>query len=75
MRAFVRDGRRCRKCGKLGRLEAHQEPPLWERAAGGDPFDLGGIVTLCRGCHIARHRRPVRPGEAAWRRLVGELSR
>lgn len=66
--AFTRDAFRCRNCGKAGRLEAHHEPPLNERD-GGDPYDLDGIVTLCRTCHIERHRRPS-PQVDAWRALV-----
>ena len=60
--AFRRDGYRCRACGKPGRLEAHHEPPLED---GADPYDLAGIVTLCRGCHIERHREDgMLPGRA-----------
>lgn len=72
--AFNRDGWRCRRCGASGPLEAHHEPPLSD---GADPYDLAGIVTLCRGCHIRRHwrDRPPRPDPMppAWRRLVNEL--
>ena len=69
--AFERDGWRCRECHRPGRLEAHHEPPL---RAGGDPYDLVGIVTLCRGCHIERHRPAAgRSGRAKWRELVAEL--
>ena len=51
-----------------GRLEAHHEPPLRD---GADPYDLVGIVTLCRGCHIEHHRlHDETPGRAAWRALV-----
>ena len=73
--AFARDHHRCRRCGRSGRLEAHHEPPL-ER--GGNPFDLAGVVTLCRGCHIERHRadrrREPTPAERAWGELVAELA-
>ena len=51
--AFERDGYRCTECGNAGRLEAHHKAPL---RAGGDSYDLAGIATLCRNCHIARHR-------------------
>ena len=70
--AFERDGWRCRACGRPGRLEAHHEPELRH---GGDPYELGGIVSLCRGCHIERHRSaaPDTPGRAAWRSLVAEM--
>ena len=70
--AFERDGWRCRACGRPGRLEAHHVRSL-ER--GGAPFDLANLETLCRGCHIDRHRRKLTPGEAAWRDLVVDLLR
>ena len=66
--AFDRDGYRCTACGHPGRLEAHHETPLRD---GADPYDLVGIVTLCRGCHIEHHRlHDETPGRAAWRALV-----
>lgn len=71
--AFARDGWRCRLCGKPGRLEAHHEPPL-RKGDDRDPYDLAGIVTLCRGCHIERHRPDAMlPGRAEWHSFVGEL--
>ena len=73
-KVFDRDGWRCTACGRAGRLEAHHEPPL-ERGA--DPYDLDGIVTLCRGCHIERHRgdrrRELTPAEEAWQTMVAEM--
>ena len=68
--AFEHDGWRCRACGRPGRLEAHHVRSL---ARGGDPFDLENLETLCRPCHIERHRRKLSPGEAAWRALVDDL--
>ena len=61
-----RDGWRCQRCGRAGRLEAHH--------ANGDPSDdrADNLLTLCRGCHIRAHRRPLTPAEAAWRALVRE---
>ena len=69
---FIRDGYRCRRCGKAGRLEAHHEPAL---TAGADPYDPAGIVTYCRNCHIEHHRADsMTPGRAEWLALVKELS-
>ena len=71
-RAFRGDGWRCVHCGKAGRLEAHHEPPL--RAGAADPYALAGLVTLCRACHIARHRGDSEtPGRAAWREFLTKL--
>ena len=65
---FRRDRYRCTRCGRAGRLEAHHEPPL---RRGADPYDLDGIVTLCRSCHIEHHRPDnMTPGREAWLRFV-----
>ena len=69
--AFNRDGYRCQECGQAGRLECHHVKPL---EAGGAPYALGNLATLCRACHIDRHKAPDRPEQAAWARLVAELS-
>ena len=68
--AFERDGWRCVDCGRPGRLEAHHITPLRKNGA---PYDLDNLETLCRPCHIERHRRQLSPGEAAWKRLVAEF--
>ena len=69
---FERDGYRCTVCARAGALEAHHEPPLRQ---GGDPYDLTGIKTLCRTCHVERHRPDNEtPGRAEWRELVAEIS-
>ena len=39
-----RDGWRCRKCGKAGRLEVDHIVP----DPGRDPFDMGNLQVLCR---------------------------
>ena len=71
--AFQRDSYRCRKCARPGRLEAHHEPPLRD---GADPYDLAGIVTMCRGCHIELHREEGKTEEEmAWQNFVGDLAR
>ena len=70
--ALARDGRRCRRCGKAGILEVDHVRPV---RAGGDPFELGNVQTLCRGCHIAKTRAeapPVPAAVTAWRDLVAE---
>lgn len=69
---FQRDGYKCRLCGHRGRLEAHHEPPM---TAGGDPYDIDGILTVCRNCHIDRHRYDnVSPERLAWIKFVEELT-
>ena len=77
---FRRDRYRCRQCGGFGRLEAHHAPPLHTRADP-RPYDLDGIETACRRCHIAVHRaeragrrrKPETEGARAWRTLRDEL--
>lgn len=69
LKAFTRDGWRCTECGAAGRMEAHHITPLEN---GGAAYDLANIRTLCRGCHIERHRQ-ISPERAAWREYVREL--
>ena len=70
---FERDGWRCVECGKAGRLECDHVTPL-EREPGQDPYDVNGLQTLCRRCHVEKTRREnmreLTPGEAAWRSMV-----
>ena len=58
---LTRDGFRCVTCGKAGRLEVdHIDPD-------GDHWDPDNLQTLCRGCHIDKTRRDMRPaGQRAW---------
>ena len=66
---FDRDGRRCQECGKAGRLECHHVVELQD----GGTNDVGNLRTLCRGCHIAAHKRKLTKAEADWQALVKEL--
>ena len=72
---FERDGWRCVRCGKAGRLEADHIVPL---AKGGDPYDKANLQTLCRGCHVEKTKTDtgIRPDPAreAWRALVREMT-
>ena len=66
-----RDGWRCRKCGRPGRLEVDHVVPLHK---GGDPFDMDNLQALCGvPCHRdktrSENRRPETPAEIAWRRF------
>ena len=61
-----RDGYRCQKCGKAGRLEVHH---VIELGAGGNN-EQGNLTTFCRSCHIAHHR-PAAPSE--WDELIATL--
>ena len=73
---FERDGYRCVMCGRAGRLECDHVTPL-QREPGQDPYDINGLQTLCRSCHIQKtageNRRPLTPAETAWRALVAEM--
>ena len=75
-RVFERDGWRCVECGKVGRLGCDHISPM-ERKPGQDPYDINGLQTLCRSCHIEKtrreNRRPLTPAELAWRELVADL--
>ena len=73
---FRRDGYRCRCCGRAGRLECDHIVPL-EVDPGQDPYDVDGLQTLCRSCHIAKtageNRRERTPAERAWQSLVADM--
>ena len=71
LEVFDRDGYRCVKCGRAGRLECdHVNPIAW----GGLVYDKGNLQSLCRGCHIAKTRgeryKPISPAALKWRALV-----
>lgn len=70
---FKRDNYRCVLCGSPGRLECDHIRSL-NLAPGQNPYRLGGLQTLCRGCHIAKtsreNRREPTEAELAWRELV-----
>ena len=70
---FNRDGWRCRKCGRPGRLECDHVTPM-QRESGGDPYDMQNLQTLCRGCHIAKtaaeNKRPASQEQREWQALV-----
>ena len=66
--ALERDGRRCRRCSKAGRLEIHHIIPLSQNGTN----DLENLETLCRGCHIEAHRPKSHEREKAWLPLIFE---
>ena len=49
-----------------------------EREPGQDVYDVNGLQSLCRECHIEKtrreNRRPLTTAELAWRELVAELA-
>ena len=75
---FQRDGYRCQAegCGRAGRLECDHLVPL-HVDPNQDPYNLDGLRTLCRSCHIrvtAEQNRRHDPARDAWRALVAEVS-
>ena len=66
---FDRDGWRCVKCSKAGRLECHHVRGL---DRGGDPFALENLETLCLECHI---NLSVFPPRRAWRDYQKQLTK
>ena len=71
-----RDGYRCQRCGKAGRLEVDHVVALHR---GGDAYAAANLQTLCRGCHVSKslrenpRRRPVSAERIAWGRVVAAL--
>ncbi len=74
---FKRDNFRCVECGRVGKLESDHITPL-QREPGQDPYDMNGLQSLCRSCHLEKttgeNRRELTPDELAWRELVAELA-
>ena len=72
-----RDGFRCVECGRAGKLEVDHIVPM-RREPGQDVYDVNGLQTLCRSCHLAKtareNRRLLTPAELAWRELVADLA-
>ena len=73
-RVFHRDGYRCRQCGKAGRLECDHIVPLHVEP-GQDPYDVDGLQSLCRSCHIEKTATEnMMPERREWRDFVKELT-
>ena len=74
---FERDNYRCVDCGRAGKLECDHIVPM-QREPGQDPYDMNGLQSLCRSCHLEKtageNRRELTPDELAWRELVAELA-
>ena len=79
IRAYVlrRDGYRCVLCKRAGRLEVDHVTPI-QREPGQDVYDVNGLQTLCRGCHIEKtkkeNRRPRTDAELEWQALVNSMT-
>ena len=70
-RSLERDFYRCTECQNPGRLEVHHVQAL---RAGGQPYTLANLRTLCRACHIELHRPDVPEWAARWRAEVLALA-
>ena len=68
---FDRDSYRCRECQKAGSLEAHHTIPLSEWPE--QPWTIAGLISLCRDCHLAIHRRRVSEADKEWLDFLTEL--
>lgn len=76
---FERDGYRCVRCGRAGRLECDHIVPLVHH---GSAYETSNLQTLCRGCHIAKTRkekqakksRSVVDWENGWKSLLEETT-
>ena len=67
-----RDGWRCCECGRAGRLECDHIRAI-EKQPGQDPYDENGLQTLCRSCHIEKHRPVLSPERQEWSDFVQEM--
>ena len=75
---FQRDNFHCVKCGKPGRLECDHILPLRDEQEQ-NPFNISGLQTLCRGCHIEKTAQEntrkfyQTPQTKAWKQFVDEI--
>ena len=71
---FRRDGYRCVKCKRPGRLECDHAVAL---NLGGDPWSMDNLQTLCPDCHISKtageNSKPLSAERRAWRAVVASL--
>ena len=65
-RAIRAAGRRCRRCGRPGKLEVHHPRAL----SNGGTHDQA-LVVSCRDCHIHEHHQPD-PARLAWVKFLRE---
>ena len=68
---FERDGFRCVRCSRPGRLENHHIVPI---AAGGNEVDPANCETLCVRCHILHHQKGFDPERSAWRAFLKSVT-
>ena len=72
-KALKRDGHRCVRCGRPGRLEVHHKKTV--KAVPKLAFVLANLETLCRPCHFDEHRAARVPADRlAWRDLLEGLA-
>ena len=72
---FKRDGCRCVRCGRAGRLECDHIVPLCKNPHQ-DPYDPNGCQTLCRTCHISKtadENSHISEEQKAWNILVANM--
>ena len=51
LQVLERDGWRCRKCGRYGKIEVDHVKPI---KRGGAVYAMENLQCLCRGCHIQK---------------------
>ena len=70
-----RDGWRCKRCRRAGRLEVDHIVPVWKRPD--LELTFANVQTLCRDCHRAKtileRGTPPTPERDAWRALVAGM--
>lgn len=74
LEALDRDNWRCRKCGRAARMEVDHIRPM-HLFPGQDPYDVGGLQSLCKRCHRDKTRNETErrdPARDRWRSLVAD---
>ena len=60
----------CQSCHKRAATEIHHKHPIRD---GGEIYDPGNLIPLCRRCHRAEHDiSPIQLARRQWRQLAEE---
>ena len=72
--AVERDGNRCLQCGADGRYVPLEVDHITPISAGGKPFDMENLQTLCFGCHMRKtlQENNVDPERVRWIEFIRE---
>ena len=66
---FERDGYRCVRCKRPGRLRLHHRIAF----ADGGSDSPENLETMCESCHIDHHQRTINPARQKWHKFLRDV--